>query len=324
MMPPTRQQPSFASGSQRHLRSSSLALAVACLLAAILCAVGCSADGQTEFTGEPSWRYLVAQCEFGPRPPNTAAHDSTVLYIANHLKRRGANVSLQRFKRSDPYGDRTLNLVNVIGSFGTKESKRVLLAAHFDTRPRADQEKADSLRSLPILGANDGASGVAVLLEIADILAAGLPKGIGVDLVFFDGEDYGKEGDLEYYLLGSKHFAANLEGYHPVCGVLLDMVGATDARILQEGNSLGGAPDLTKELFERAEKLGLDVFVSQRTQPIYDDHIPLLLAGIPTVDLIHFPYKYWHTLEDTPDKCSVETLRQVGTLLVDFLYNFSF
>jgi hypothetical protein len=287
-------------------------------------AAGCAAEEPGQFTGEPSFRYLVDQCDFGPRPPNTAAHDSTVLYIARHLEKRGATVSLQRFKRSDPYGDRTLNLTNVIGSFAPGEKKRVLLAAHFDTRPRADRETVDSLRAMPIIGANDGASGVAVLLELSDILSRRLPTGIGVDLVFFDGEDYGKEGDLEYYLLGSKHFAANLDGYRPVCGVLLDMVGAKDARILQEGNSLAGAPDLTRHLFERAEALGLDVFESRPTQPIYDDHIPLLLAGIPTVDLIHFPWKYWHTLEDTPDKCSVETLRQVGTLMVDFLYNFSF
>ncbi len=309
--------------SRPRLLSSNAACVWACLVLAIL-AAGCSADEKVEFTGEPSWRYLVAQCDFGPRPPNTAAHDSTVMYIARHLERRGARVSLQRFKRSDPYADRTLNLTNVIGSFAPDEKKRVLVAAHFDTRPWADQEKEDSLHAVPIMGANDGASGVAVLLELADLMSSSLPRGIGVDLVFFDGEDYGKEGDLEYYLLGSKHFAANLAGYHPVCGVLLDMVGAADARILQEGNSLAGAPELTKELFDRAEVLGLDVFVSERTQPMYDDHIPLLLAGIPMVDLIHFPYEYWHTLEDTPDKCSVETLRQVGTLMVDFLYNFSF
>ncbi len=252
-----RQLPSFVSGSPRRLRFSAFAVPFACLLLAILSVVGCSADEQIEFTGEPSWRYLVDQCEFGPRPPNTAAHDSTVLYIANHLKSRGADVSLQRFKRSDPYGDRTLNLVNVIGSFAPDQTKRVLLAAHFDTRPRADQEEADSLRNMPILGANDGASGVAVLLELADIMSVRLPKGIGVDLVFFDGEDYGKEGDLEYYLLGSKHFAANLEGYHPVCGMLLDMVGAADARILQEGNSLGSEPDADQRPVREGRNAGI-------------------------------------------------------------------
>jgi len=102
------------------------------------------------------------------------------------------------------------------------------------------------------------------------------------------------------------------------------MVGGADARIEQEANSLAKEPELTAELFRRAEALGLDVFVARRGQPVYDDHIPLLLAGIPMVDLIEFPYAYWHTLEDTPDKCSRETLRQVGTLVTDFIYDFSF
>ncbi len=292
----------------------------------IICFIlaGCGGDQPAEFTGDAAWTYVNTQCDFGPRPPQSAAHARTVRFIAEHLKAQGADVSFQRFEKKDPYSDRTLELVNIIGTFSPKERKRVLLAAHFDTRPWADQEEVDSLRTRPILGANDGASGVAVLLEIADILGKGLPRGLGVDLVFFDGEDYGKASDLEYFLLGSKHFAANLGGYRPACGILLDMVGAADARIYQEANSLAKEPQLTAELFRRAEDLGLDVFVARRGQPVYDDHIPLLLAGIAMVDLIEFPYEYWHTLEDTPDKCSRETLRQVGVLVTDFLYNFSF
>lgn len=293
------------------------------MLAAALGGCG-SEDKQIVFTGEAARKYIDQQCRFGPRPPGTKAHDKIVRFISSHLKDRGAEVSLQRFTRDDPYADRSLTFTNVLGSFSPDRKKRVLLAAHYDTRPRADQEEADSLRGLPILGANDGASGVAVLLEIADLLAEKMPKGVGVDLVFFDGEDYGKEGDLEHYLIGSKYFAANLGGYRPVCALVFDMVGAKDAEILQEGNSLAGAPDLVAEIFRRAQSLGLSVFAARQGQFVYDDHIPLLLAGIPSVDLIHFPYAYWHTLEDTPDKCSVETLRQVGTLAVDVLYNFSF
>jgi Zn-dependent M28 family amino/carboxypeptidase len=283
---------------------------------------GCRAEETPVFTGEAAWKHLNAQCDFGPRPPGSAAHAQTIRYIAGHLKEQGAAVSFQRFQLEDPYSDGTLDLINIIGSYSPKADKRVLLAAHFDTRPWADQEKVDSLRALPILGANDGASGVAVLLELAEILGKRPPKDLGVDLVFFDGEDYGKDSDLEHFLLGSKYFAANLGGYRPVCGILLDMVGAADARIEQEANSLAKEPELTAELFRRAEALGLDVFVARRGQPVYDDHIPLLLAGIPMVDLIEFPYTYWHTLEDTPDKCSQETLRQVGVLVTDFLYDF--
>jgi hypothetical protein len=300
--------------------------AFACIsvVLALLLLAGCAQSSPAEFTGEAAWSYLIQQCDFGTREPGSAGHDSVLVYISQHLKRRGAQVSAQRFELDDPYGDRRLRLTNVIGSYAPNADRRIMLAAHFDTRPRADQEPDDSLKTLPIVGANDGASGVAVLLEIADILAHAQPKGVGVDLVFFDGEDYGTDGDIEHYLLGSKHFAANLGGYRPECCVLLDMVGAKDAVFRQEGNSLKAAPDLTNELFARAARLGLDRFVAEPYPAIYDDHIPLLIAGIPAVDIIGLPYADWHTLGDTPDKCSQETLRQVGTLMVDFIFDLSF
>ena len=306
----------------RSRRVGSLFLCVAVFAAVLL---GCGRSEKTpEFTGEAAWRYLKKQCGFGARPPGTAAHDKTVRLIADHLKNRGAEVTLQRFTRGDPYSDRSLVFTNIIGSFSPDRKKRVLLAAHFDTRPWADREETDSLRSVPIIGANDGASGVAILMEVADLFEVGMPKEVGVDLVFFDGEDYGKEGDLEHYLIGSKYFAANLGGYRPVFAIVLDMVGAADARIQKESNSLAGAPEITDEIFRRAEALGLGIFTPRRGDSIYDDHIPLLLAGIPSVDLIGYPYRYWHTLGDTPDKCSKGTLREVGILVVDVLYHFSF
>lgn len=323
-MRPTRQQPSSVWGSPRPSRSKGAWIAWV-FVAGLAALAGCgSEEARPGFTGERAWEYLVAQCDFGPRPPGSEAHDRTVDFIVDRLKECGAKVTLQRFKRGDPYADRTLTFTNIIGSYSPDRKKRVLLAAHYDTRPWADREDTDSLRALPILGANDGASGVAVLLEIADMLAVKTPAGLGVDLVFFDGEDYGKEGELDHYLIGSRHFAANLGGYRPACAIVLDMVGAEGALILQEGNSLGGARELTEEVFRRAAALGLDVFAARTGDSIYDDHIPLLLAGIPAVDLIGFPYEYWHTLEDTPDKCSKETLRQVGVLVADILYNFSF
>lgn len=287
----------------------------------LLSILGCDKAPAAEFSGDRAWQYLVKQCEFGPRPPGTAAHDSTRSFIVERLRMNGARVSLQRFAVDDPYGDGVLSLANVVGSFYPEERRRMLVAAHYDTRPWADREENEESRNLPILGANDGASGVAVLLEIADILAAHRPKDLGIDLVFFDGEDYGKTADLKYYLLGSRHFAANLGGYRPRFGVVLDMVGARDARISQEGNSLDFAPELTQQIFRRAEKMALDVFVSQRASPVYDDHVPLLRAGIPTVDLIGLPYPHWHRLSDTPDKCSAETLRAVGKLVVDLIFD---
>ncbi len=293
------------------------------VLAGALADWACQSAPPGEFSGDASWRYLLRQCEFGPRPPSTAAHDSTVAFIIDRLRQNGARVTLQRFEIQDPYGSTPLKLVNIIGSFAPEAEKRILLGAHFDTRPWADEDGDVASRGRPTLGANDGASGVAVLLELGDLLQRQLPRGLGVDLVFFDGEDYGKAGDLQFYLLGSKYFAARLGGYRPQCAVILDMVGARGLRIAQERNSLDYAPELTREIFARAERLNLDAFTREPFQHIYDDHVPLLQAGIPSVDLIGLPYAYWHTLEDTPDKCSKESLRQVGTLITDFVYDFS-
>jgi hypothetical protein len=283
---------------------------------------GCGAQSSVEFSGGRAWQYLLKQCEFGPRVPGTAAHDSTSAFIIEHLRKCGARVSLQRFEIDDPYGDGVLRLTNIVGSFYADARKRFLLAAHYDTRPWADQESDEKLRGRPILGANDGASGVAVLLELADILAAHRPDGLGVDLVFFDGEDYGKAGDHHHYLLGSSHFAAKLGGYRPAAAMVLDMVGAREARFRQEGNSLDVAPDWTRRVFERAGELELDIFVAERAGAVYDDHVPLLRAGIPTVDLIGMPYADWHLLSDTPDQCSAETLRAVGRLAADLIFDF--
>jgi glutaminyl-peptide cyclotransferase len=290
------------------------------VLAAVLTVVGCRrGPDSTAFPSDAAWRYLVAQCDYGPRVPGTAAHDSTVRLISEVLAKNGAHVRRQRFAVPDPYGSDSLRLVNVIGRFGPDSGDRVILAAHFDSRPWADQETSAALRSRPVPGANDGASGVAVLLAMSDLFGARPPDRVGVELVFFDGEDYGREGDWDYYLLGSQHFAASLHEQKPRGAILLDMVGAKGAQIRQEGYSMDLAPRLTLELFERAKALGLDVFVPVRFSNMYDDHVPLLRAGIPSVDLIGFPYPYWHTTRDTPDKCSPETLRQVGTLIADFI-----
>jgi glutaminyl-peptide cyclotransferase len=297
---------------------------LSCAALVLALSVACNGSTPPEFSADSAWTFLLAQCDFGPRVPGTPEHEKTVQYLASTLKTQGATVQFQRFEIDDPYGDRKLPLTNIIGSFFPDRRERVILTAHYDTRPRADQETEDSLRALPILGANDGASGVAVLLEIGRLIAGDPPDRVGVDIVFFDGEDYGKESDLTNYLLGSKYFVANLGSYRPSCGILLDMVGGENCRIRQEANSMVGAPELVTDLFARAARLELDVFVPERGDPIYDDHIPFLRAGIPMVDLIGIPYEHWHTLGDTPEACSPETLRQVGTLLLDFLYDYPF
>jgi hypothetical protein len=231
---------------------------------------------------------------------------------------------MQQFGVEDPYADRTIGLINVIASFYPDRKKRVLLAAHYDSRPWADEELDDSLKTFPVLGANDGASGVAALLELGRLIGARAPDGIGVDLVFFDGEDYGKPDDLRHYLMGSKYFVSILPGYRPECGILLDMVAGEGSVIAKEGNSRTNAPRLTDELFARADRLGLDFFSPIDGPPIYDDHVPFLQVGIEMVDLFGFEYPHWHTVRDVPENCSKGLLGQVGRLVTDFLYDFPF
>ena len=298
---------------------------IALFAAMLAIAVGCSQPGEpAQFDADHAWEQLLLQCEFGPRVPGTAARDSVATHIARKLQGYGARLSFQQFEVDDPYGDGQLRLINVIASFEPKRTRRVMLCAHFDTRPWSDQEDDDSLKTVPVLGANDGASGVAVLIEMGRLISLVSPPDIGVDLVFFDGEDYGKQGDLSNYLLGSKHFAANLAGYRPECAILLDMVAGIGTVIGKESYSLQNSAPLCNDLFERAQRLNLDFFIPEPALAVYDDHIPLIQAGIPAVDLIATAYEHWHTTRDTPDKCSKDLMAQVGALLSDFLYHYSF
>jgi glutaminyl-peptide cyclotransferase len=295
-----------------------------CMAQSILSCIACSSSEPPVFDGDRAWETLLKQCEYGPRVPGSAARDSVAFFLTRTLVRYGAEVSAQRFEVSDPYDDRVIPMINVIANFYPDRPRRVLLAAHYDSRPWADEEADDSLRAQPVLGANDGASGVAVLLEVARLLGLHKPADIGVDIVFFDGEDYGKKDDLEYYLLGSQYFVATRPDYRPVCGILLDMVAGKESVIAKEGYSRTHAKELTDELFARAGRLGLEFFHPIDGGPIYDDHVPFLRSGIKMTDLFGYEYPYWHTVSDVPENCSKERMAQVGTLVLDFLYDFPF
>lgn len=197
--------------------------------------------------------------------------------------------------------------------------------AHWDTRPRAERDEDPKKRDLPILGANDAASGAAVLLELASLMHATPPQ-IGVDIVLLDGEDYGKESDHNLYLLGSRHFARTKPAdYLPRFGILLDMVGDAQLELPREMNSFRYAPDIVAMVWGTARELGITQFVDENGDEILDDHVPLNEAGIKTIDIIDFNYpdqthRYWHTHEDTPEHCSAESLGAVGTVLTHVVY----
>jgi len=264
--------------------------------------------------GARAFAALLSQVECGPRTPNSAGAECAREQILATLRGTGARAGVQRFTLADPYGGDSLRLQNVVANFFPERPRRVLLAAHYDTRPRAERDTGLA-REQPIPGANDGASGVAVLLEVAQALAKWDP-GVGVDLVFFDGEDYGRESDLDHYLLGSKYFVRAMGAYRPRAVLLVDMVGERGLRIPMEGNSRAGAPDLTQLVFDAAASVGATSFVPAAGPALYDDHVPFLQVGIPAVDLIDFEYPAWHTQRDTPEQCAPESLVQVVQVLL--------
>ena len=196
----------------------------------------------------------------------------------------------------------------------------IILSAHYDSRPRTDFHSDQSLSHLPIDGANDGASGVAVLLEMARLFQLQPPKD-NIVIVLFDGEDWGKPGDTKNYLLGSRHFVTTgVRGKYRF-GILLDLIGDKDQNIYKEGYSQKLAPELNDYVFKTASELGLTTFIDTVKYTVTDDHLLLNSVGIPTVNLIDFDYPFWHTENDSSDKCSPESLGNVGKLLTEIIYN---
>ncbi len=278
----------------------------------------CSESKIPEFKGENAYKFLVKQCDFGPRAPGSAAHDSCLAFFASYFKSLGLKPNLQHFTALGYKGE-FMSLTNVVVEVPGRSKEKVILCAHWDSRPWADKDTIADWRNTPIPGANDGASGVAVLLELAKIFVKFRPR-YTVIIALFDGEDYGMKGDLANFLLGSKYYARSLKPPLPVWGILLDMIGDSSLQIYKEGNSQRYAAELQDSIFKVAASMGYTQFVDSVKYYITDDHLPLNQTGIPTVDLIDFDYPYWHTIEDTPDKCSPKSLEIVGNLLLKMLY----
>lgn len=271
-----------------------------------------------EFSADSAFELLKRQVEFGPRVPGSPGHAQQLEWMTELLRERADTVILQHFTHDADSIE--LALTNVFARFRADAPDRILLLAHWDTRPTADAEREPELREQPILGANDGASGTAVLLELARVLSIDAPP-IGVDLLFTDAEDY--TGNM---YLGAKHFAANLpRGYRPLYGILVDMVADQDPVFPIEGHSQSFAPEVVERVWRLAEQLGHGAVFQRRTgSTISDDHVPLNRAGIRTIDIIDFDYgpgnSYWHTLQDVVENTSPRGLGIVGEVLTVLIY----
>lgn len=280
------------------------------------------------FDGNRAFQYLEQQYEFGPRFPGSPGHKACGDFLVSELGQFSDRVVENRFNYTDK---RDSSIVydgrNIVASFNLspKLNYRVMLCAHWDTRQFADKDPDSTLHNQPVPGANDGASGVAVLLEMARILEQ-FPPDFGVDIILFDLEDAGDYGaainsdSLMPFCIGANHFANTQTSYRPRYGILLDMIGDKDLKIKKEAYSNYYAPQVVERVWNAARKLNLDVFSDSLSDPIIDDHYPFLEKGIPVIDIIDFDYDYWHTTADTPDKCSPQSLQMIGDVLLEVIY----
>ncbi|HEY7470726.1 MAG TPA: M28 family peptidase [Gemmatimonadota bacterium] len=294
------------------------------MVACGLALAGCGeepAPGRGAFDGARADSLVARQVAFGPRVPGTAAHAAALEWMTAYLRERADSVAQVPFTHVTTRGD-TLSLTNVWASFTPAAGSRILLTAHWDSRPVSEKSSDPFARADPVPGANDGASGVAVLLALADELSR-TPPAIGVDILLTDGEDWGHDPEtyateIEDMLLGARHFA-DTQGasYRPLFGILLDMVGERGARFPWEQNSLALAPEVVRRVWDMAGTLGHGDYFLQETGPaVSDDHVVLNAAGIRTIDIIDFDYPHWHTTQDTPDKVDAATLGAVGDVIL--------
>jgi len=271
------------------------------------------------FDQDQAFAYLEKQCSFGPRNPGSDGAKECLKWFETTLRKFGAEVYLQRFEADEALTGVNRKLTNVIGYLPGESGSTLMLCAHWDTRAHANLDPDPEKRKTSIAGANDGASGVAVLLEIARIASEHKPSR-NLLIALWDGEDMGHASYAEEFALGSKYWAAHQIPEPVDEAILLDLIGDADLEIPIEPYSDVNAPDLRRQLWSIADRLELSAFVDWSGPSVFDDHVRLIRVGIPAVNLVDFDYSYWHTVEDTPDKCSPESLGQVGRLLVGYIW----
>ncbi|GAB6012804.1 M28 family peptidase [Viscerimonas tarda] len=288
-----------------------------------------------DFNADSAYYFVDKQLSFGTRVPNTEGHTACGDYLVSELKRLGAELTEQKADLK-AFDGTILKARNIIGSFSPEKKDRILLFAHWDTRPFADHDPNEANHHTPVLGANDAGSGVGVLLEVARIIQQNQPL-LGVDIFFTDAEDYGApsfagyRGDGNTWCLGSQYWAKNphIKDYKARFGILLDMVGAPDAVFAKEYFSRRYAGGVVEKVWSTARKLGYGKYFRDKDGgAITDDHLPVNTdRRIPSIDIIHYDENsdsgfgwYWHTLKDDMNTISKETLKAVGQTILEVIY----
>lgn len=332
----------------KHIRIT-LAITAAIIITAASCA-SCKSTKKTadeamtdsaalvgpEFNADSAFNFVAMQCSFGPRTMNSKAHDRCEKWIVNQFEKYGMKVERQRADLKG-YDGTTLKSCNIIARYNPDAKKRIVICSHWDSRPWADNDYDKNNWHKPVMGANDGASGVGVMLELARLLQNDSTLSLGIDFVCFDAEDWGtpeweeNKSEEDTYALGAQYWATHLpEGYQPLYGILLDMVGGQGAKFYQEGVSKMYAQDVMTKVWNAAHGIGYgDYFPMADGAMVTDDHVPLNeKAGIPTIDII--PYypdcaqssfgPTWHTVYDDMEHIDINTLKAVGQVMVQVIY----
>lgn len=283
----------------------------------------------TAFNADSAYAMVAHQCEFGPRVPGTEAHEACAKWLTEVLRERCDAVVEQRGTVTT-FDGVTLHITNLVGSFNPEAQDRVLLLAHWDCRPWADNDADEARQREPVMGANDAASGVGVLLELARVWQQERPK-VGVDILFVDAEDWGESGgDDDSWALGTQYWAAHphVAGYTAQYGILLDMVGARGAKFRREQYSTYYAGDIQDRVWRAANSEGFSsTFLNEPGGAVTDDHIAVNQRGIPCIDIIDMRatptgfFDAWHTTHDTMDQIDRNTLRAVGKTLLHVIRN---
>lgn len=282
-----------------------------------------------DFNADSAYQYIKVQADMGPRVPGSKAHDKAVAYYEKHFKNLGAEVKVQG-GTMNTFDGKEWRIDNVIATFNPAAKTRILLTAHYDSRPFADKDPIPANRTKACPGVNDGASGVGVLMEVARAIKEKSPS-VGIDIILFDLEDYGDNGDQYSWCLGAVYWSNNLHkaNYKAKYAILLDMVGAKDAIFPREAVSVFHANDVVNKVWNTAEKLGYaNYFVYEESAEMTDDHVPInKIAGIPAIDILHYNYlkneffPQHHTTNDDLSTIDKKTLKAVGQTLLEVIYN---